>query len=93
MNPVKSLASLRLSLLLLTLTASGCATVSKPSLPPPAIKPVEIPPLPPEALAPKVPQLCSPTCLLGLTRERKNWLNTLTDSPPPATPASGPIKP
>ena len=53
---------------------TGCGTVLTASSEIPII-----PPLPTEARQPVTPNYCLPSCSSGLIRERKNWLNMLTE--------------
>lgn len=75
-----------LILLLLVLCTSACSPL--PSAP--ANAQAVTPPLPAPARQPAPPPWCLPTCSAGLTRERENWLPTLTLPESPASPASAP---
>lgn len=83
---------LPLTALLLTLLLAACGTPPAP-LPPVAVQPARVPPLPQAARQPPIPPICWPTCLEGLTRERGSWQLLLTPPEPPASPASAPTKP
>lgn len=74
--------ALTVPMLMPLLWLCGCA--SAPQLP------LAVPPLPQEARQPATPSECSPTCSIGLTRERESWLTTPTAPASPALPASAP---
>ncbi len=71
----KGLFSLRLMWLLPLLLLGACAKNS-PSVP---VEPPRIPALPMEARQPSPPLFCTPSCLIGLTVERKSWQKRLTE--------------
>lgn len=85
--PGPSTNSRACALTALTLTLLGviCGCGSRPRLQ------LSVPPLPQEARQPETPSECLPTCLIGLTRARKSWLNTPTGPASPAQPASAPM--
>ena len=70
----KRLPLLPLMLLPLMTLLAGCAH----ELPSYHADPPAVPVLPVEARQPTPPDLCSPTCLQGLTGERENWLKRMT---------------
>ncbi|SEF19480.1 hypothetical protein SAMN03159371_00153 [Variovorax sp. NFACC28] len=74
--PVRATMLLTLSVLL-----ASCVT-SSPPIAPPSVQPPQRPPLPPEGRQPPIPSICSPTCSAGLTRERENWRQSLTNAVP-----------
>ena len=76
----------KLTCLTLALLVSACAT---PSAPPPA-EPDRLPVLPTQGRVSLVaiPSECSPSCSKGLTRERNESVNLLTDSASLGKPAS-----
>lgn len=75
-----------LSLVPLLLVAA-CATNSLSPVLAPA---PSIPPLPAEALQPKPPNECFPTCSAGLMKLRNELRGMLTKPASPASPAKGP---
>lgn len=85
----KSLLGLLWPLLTLALLVSGCATNSLLPEPASAPQPVVIPELVQEARQPTPPAICSPSCSEGLTRLRKELLDSLTQPTSPVKPASG----
>lgn len=70
-----------LMLLPLLLASAGCGTNSPP-IAPPSVQPPQRPKLPQEGRQPPTPSICSPTCSAGLTRERENWRQSLTNAVP-----------
>jgi hypothetical protein len=66
-----------LTLSVLMLLATGCATKQENWLPA-QVAPPAIPALPSEAKQPPAPQWCSPTCSSALTKERENWQKLMT---------------
>ena len=86
MTPVTNLTQRMLMLLLLALLLPACAS----SLPTTASVPAAVPPLPGEARQPKTPSICSPSCSHGLTIERENWQNLLTEHTLQGAPAKLP---
>ena len=77
----KSALMLRAAMLLvLAVSAMGCAQTSPVIAPPP--EPPRIPALPPQARQPAKPSMCSPTCSSGLMKLRENWRKRLTSPTP-----------
>lgn len=76
MHKPNSTARALTPLLLLTLV-SGCASVSRSSLPV-VVQPAEIPQMPEQAMQPDPPEICLPSCSSGLTTLRTQLLDMLT---------------
>lgn len=82
----------KLMLLLLALSLVGC--VSKPAAwQPEQVSVPAVPALPKEARQPDNLPWCSPTCSAGLTKERVNWQQRMTELEHPVWPAKEPTNP
>ena len=66
-----------LTLTLLLLLSSGCAT-KPPALPPLPVAPPLVPPLPQQARQPTPPPWCLPTCSAALGKRLSTLADTLT---------------
>ena len=73
-------------LLVLAVSAMGCAQTSTVTAPPP--EPPRIPVLPPQARQQELPSICSQSCSAGLTKLRESWRKRLTSPTPQDSPAS-----
>ena len=87
MPPNKPRPMRLLTAVLPTLLLAACASASRP-LPPLAVPPPAIPPLPLQARQPPPPPICSPTCSAGLTTLRASLLLPPTTPALPGWPAS-----
>ena len=83
----KSALMLRAAMLLvLAVSAMGCAQTSTITAPPP--EPPRIPVLPPQARQQELPSICLPSCSAGLTKLRESWRKRLTSPTPQDAPVS-----
>lgn len=84
-----------LTVIVLALLSTACATSSPPSSNAIALtaRQAQIPPLPDTSRQPVMPSVCSPTCSAALTSERESWQTRLTALMPQDSPASGTTTP
>ncbi len=77
-----------LTLTALALLLTACAASYPPSSPP-SVAPPAVPSLPPQALQPNPPSICSQGCSVGVEKLLSSWRDSLTQPMRPGSPASG----
>lgn len=85
-RPWLTVSSLALTLIVLALLSSGCASVSPMNRLAPGVKPAEIPPLPQAGRQPRRSEKFSAT----VSRDIESWEKKLTGRETPDLPASEP---